>query len=219
MADTDNDGLTNAEEIALGTSISSADSDGDGISDAIEVADGTNPKDSDSDGDGQSDGQEKVAGTDANDAASNFVDSDNDGLSDDYEATLAGEDTGFDIGRIDSLALWLDASNIDGQDNTTMSNGASISIGRTCRAMVMDLMTLRDETSPVFIAGDTPKVDLNNSSMEAYIKTHPSDELTMILSTISKVSVHGIPFFIQTTTHIAMCGLPIMPMAAMEIQA
>ena len=112
-----------------------------------------------------------------------------------------------------------DASNINGLRNAGIANGASISNWKDLSANGQGFNDMRDGNKPVFIAGDTPKVDLNNSSMEAYMNTHPSDELTMILSTISKVSVHGIPFFIQTTTHIAMCGLPIMPMAAMEIQA
>lgn len=42
-ADSDSDGLTNAEEADLGTDPDAADSDGDGFDDATEVADGTNP--------------------------------------------------------------------------------------------------------------------------------------------------------------------------------
>ena len=49
--DSDNDGLSNAEEAALGTNPDAADSDGDGINDAVEVgADAANPNDSDADG-------------------------------------------------------------------------------------------------------------------------------------------------------------------------
>ena len=57
--DTDGDGLSDDEEIALGTSPNTADSDGDGISDGDEVNTfGTDPLDTDSDGDGLSDSDE-----------------------------------------------------------------------------------------------------------------------------------------------------------------
>jgi chitodextrinase len=42
-ADSDGDGLTNTEELALGTSRTNPDTDGDGINDGMEVALGTNP--------------------------------------------------------------------------------------------------------------------------------------------------------------------------------
>ena len=53
--DFDNDGLTNAEEYAAGTSIHDHDSDNDGLMDGHEVALGSNPLLSDTDGDGVSD--------------------------------------------------------------------------------------------------------------------------------------------------------------------
>ncbi|MFK7895178.1 MAG: FG-GAP-like repeat-containing protein [Myxococcota bacterium] len=56
--DDDGDGLTNAAEIAFGSSPFSSDSEGDGVSDADELANGMNPRSSDSDGDGLTDGQE-----------------------------------------------------------------------------------------------------------------------------------------------------------------
>jgi hypothetical protein len=42
--DPDNDGLTTAEEIALGTDPYNSDTDGDGVDDGMEVALGRNPK-------------------------------------------------------------------------------------------------------------------------------------------------------------------------------
>ncbi|MBT7852161.1 MAG: hypothetical protein HN675_02475, partial [Opitutae bacterium] len=66
--DTDNDGLTDAEEEHYhGTNISKADSDGDGLMDGHELSHGTDPNDSDSDSDGFIDGEEFAAGTNATD--------------------------------------------------------------------------------------------------------------------------------------------------------
>ena len=62
--DQDNDGISDKEEIALGTNINNADSDGDGLTDGEEVSLGTNPLNKDSDGDGYSDYDELNADTD-----------------------------------------------------------------------------------------------------------------------------------------------------------
>ena len=65
VEDADNDGLSNAAELALGTSAMSADTDGDGVADAAEVnIHLTSPLRADTDGDGQPDGAELAAGTD-----------------------------------------------------------------------------------------------------------------------------------------------------------
>lgn len=50
--DTDLDGLTDAEEYALGTNPHLADSDGDGWNDLVEITNGTSPTNPDTDGDG-----------------------------------------------------------------------------------------------------------------------------------------------------------------------
>jgi thiol-disulfide isomerase/thioredoxin len=75
--DSDDDGLTNAEEEELGTNPDKADSDGDGIDDADEVDGGTDPTEADSDGDGLEDGDELDLGTDPT-----LADTDTDGISD-----------------------------------------------------------------------------------------------------------------------------------------
>jgi hypothetical protein len=62
--DLDCDGLTDAEERAIGTDPGSWDTDLDGLSDAEEVALGTEPNASDTDGDGLTDGLELDMGTD-----------------------------------------------------------------------------------------------------------------------------------------------------------
>lgn len=109
-ADEDGDGLSNADEVTLGTNPTVADSDGDGLPDADEVnlyttnplntdSDGdgvsdileinthaTNPKSTDSDGDGLSDGAEiNVHGCNPN-----VADSDGDGLNDSVEVNIHG---------------------------------------------------------------------------------------------------------------------------------
>ncbi|NNC88731.1 MAG: hypothetical protein HKN82_09775, partial [Akkermansiaceae bacterium] len=67
--DKDGDGLTDAEEAALGTDECNPDSDGDGLLDGEEVnVTGTDPLNPDSDGDGCDDGSEVAAGTDPLDA-------------------------------------------------------------------------------------------------------------------------------------------------------
>ena len=63
-SDWDGDGLTLAQELALGTDPFNPDTDGDGLSDGYEVAHGTNPLKADTDGDGIPDGVEVFNGTD-----------------------------------------------------------------------------------------------------------------------------------------------------------
>ncbi len=54
--DTDNDGLSDATEAALGTNPDLVDTDGDGLTDLIEVVTRTDPTSIDTDGDGFCDG-------------------------------------------------------------------------------------------------------------------------------------------------------------------
>jgi hypothetical protein len=59
VTDSDSDGLSDYEELLLGTNANKADSDGDGLSDFAEVrTHGSNPLTTDTDGDGYSDGIE-----------------------------------------------------------------------------------------------------------------------------------------------------------------
>jgi serine/threonine protein kinase len=63
LADADNDGLPNVEEVNLGTDPNKADTDGDGLNDGDEVKKyGTNPLDIDTDHDGVNDGTEVAKG-------------------------------------------------------------------------------------------------------------------------------------------------------------
>ena len=62
--DQDRDGISDVNEVALGTDKTKADTDGDGLTDGEEKAIGTNPLVSDTDGDGHSDFAEVNAQTD-----------------------------------------------------------------------------------------------------------------------------------------------------------
>jgi hypothetical protein len=64
LMDSDGDGLTNHEEVQLGTDPDQPDTDGDGLSDGDEVRRGTDPLNPDTDGDGLLDGDEVRRGTD-----------------------------------------------------------------------------------------------------------------------------------------------------------
>ncbi len=68
--DTDGDGILDGAERDAGTSPILADTDNDGVSDNAEAAAGTDPTNADSDGDGASDGEELAFGSDPNSAAS-----------------------------------------------------------------------------------------------------------------------------------------------------
>ncbi len=107
--DTDNDGLTDIEEIAIGSDPENADSDGDGILDGDEVTDPANPQDSDGDGefdvnDPDDDGDGIPTLTEGSedfdgDGKPNYLDLDSDG---DGAADAAEGEIGFlDDGSVD----------------------------------------------------------------------------------------------------------------------
>jgi uncharacterized membrane protein/type II secretory pathway pseudopilin PulG len=78
--DTDGDGLTDTQEVELGTDPENPDSDGDGLLDGDEVQRGSDPTNPDTDGDGIPDGDEVQRGTDPSNP-----DTDEDGVSDGEE--------------------------------------------------------------------------------------------------------------------------------------
>ncbi len=84
--DLDGDGLSDADEKALGTDPEREDTDGDGLTDLEERDAGTDPLAADSDGDRLEDGDEAVEGTDPLEP-----DTDGDGY-DDYAEVLARSD-------------------------------------------------------------------------------------------------------------------------------
>ena len=95
-ADTDGDGVSDARELAAGTSSASADSDGDGLSDAWEIGHGSNPMDPaegglDSDGDRLPDVWENAYWMNPNDPRDAWSDEDGDTLTA-FEEYVAGTD-------------------------------------------------------------------------------------------------------------------------------
>lgn len=90
--DSDNDGIPDDMENALGTDIYSQDSDGDGLPDGYELNNGYNPTGTDTDGNGINDGDEDRDSDGLNEADeysygtnANLADTDNDGRSDGWE--------------------------------------------------------------------------------------------------------------------------------------
>jgi len=124
LHDSDNDGLSDDEEITLGTERYLSDTDGDGISDGEEVGSNpSTPRDSDNDGridaldsDDDNDGLPTIFETQDdmdNDGTPNYLDtdSDNDGITDGVEAGMTERD--IDSDGIDNL---LDVDSTGGQD-------------------------------------------------------------------------------------------------------
>ncbi len=117
--DQDQDGLTDAEEIGLGTDPCNADTDGDGISDGdeLDITIGhnelTDPLDADSDDDGINDGDEVAFGSDPN-----VLDADHDG---DGQSTFDEQACGSDPLDDTSLSTDVDGDGVpacvDADDN------------------------------------------------------------------------------------------------------
>jgi outer membrane protein OmpA-like peptidoglycan-associated protein len=145
-SDPDGDGLTTAEETALGTSPNDADSDDDGLEDGEEVdSRGTDPLDDDTDGDGLNDGAEVlVHRTDPNDD-----DSDNDGLDDGPEVNRHGTDP-----------------NEDDSDNDGLKDGAEVNTHATNPLRRdTDADGLEDKAEIEDIGSDPTKPDTDNDGV------------------------------------------------------
>jgi len=85
--DSDNDGLTDAEEQAVySTDPNDPDSDDDGLSDGLEVQIGSEPLETDTDGDGLNDGAER----NEHNSDPTLADTDSDTLTDDAEVLVHG---------------------------------------------------------------------------------------------------------------------------------
>lgn len=109
------------------------DDDVDGISNEDEIKLGTNPSFKDSDSDGVSDGAELLSGSDPLNATSKPADSDGDGLSDSYEAVLGTDprnpDSDIDLVRDDlEVALGIDPLSND-SDYDGILDGKEVELG------------------------------------------------------------------------------------------
>ena len=103
MVDTDGDGLSDDEELALGTDPLLCDTDGNGYSDG-EEAHGTAGPDGDIDGDGLTNSREDELGTNKR-----LADTDGDGLSDQFEVEWNPASFGLsaeDASRCPALRCW-----------------------------------------------------------------------------------------------------------------
>ena len=116
-SDRDGDGLSDDDELALGTDPDQADSDGDGLADGEEVALGTDPIQADTDGDGLADGEEVALGTDPMQA-----DSDGDGLSDGDEVSQGSDPLQADADGVIAHLSWdAPTTNADGTPLTDLA--------------------------------------------------------------------------------------------------
>lgn len=122
--DTDNDGLTDAQETDIGTDINNPDTDGDGLTDGDEVNNyGTDPLAEDSDEDGLSDGDEVNSyNTDPLKA-----DTDEDGLSDGDEVNEYRTDPTNADSDGDGLNDYEEVMEYETDPNNTDSDGDGIS--------------------------------------------------------------------------------------------
>lgn len=101
--DSDDDGLTNEQELEAGTNPTNPDTDGDGLTDGAEVnTHDTNPTKADTDGGGALDGVEVTQGTDPKNPVDDKVanpslpDQDNDNLTDGAEQVIGTDPTKAD---------------------------------------------------------------------------------------------------------------------------
>jgi uncharacterized protein (TIGR03382 family) len=124
-ADSDGDGLSDGDEVnTYGTDPGQADTDGDGLTDKEEVDAGTAPNLADTDGDGISDGDEVDAGSDPL-----LYDTDGDGISDGDEVDAGTDPTNADSDG-DGLPDGEDAEpNNEDADGDGISDGDEVALG------------------------------------------------------------------------------------------
>jgi MYXO-CTERM domain-containing protein len=122
--DIDGDGLTNTQEVGLGTDPRNPDTDGDGIRDGLEVSGMTDPLKTDTDGDGIPDGVEDAnqnGALDAGETDPRKADSDGDGLPDGTED--ANKNGVVDAGETDPRLADSDADGISDGVEDKNKNG------------------------------------------------------------------------------------------------
>jgi hypothetical protein len=172
--DADNDGLTNAEEISLGTLLDDSDTDNDGLTDGEEVDLGTQPKDSDSDNDYLSDGDEvNVHGTNP---LNN--DSDGDTIADNVEinngldamnAADATEDMDSDgLTNVEEISLTTNVNNAD-TDSDGLSDFDEVNTYAT--SPTRSDTDYDGENDGFEIANSTDPLDANSSTTVSFSHT------------------------------------------------
>jgi len=127
--DCDGDGITDIDELSLGTSMYLLDSDADGLNDDFELSIGGNPTSADSDGDGALDYDEYMVGS-----SLQLNDTDGDGLLDGMEVELGSDPTSIDSDG-DGLDDWnetytyLTSPISSDTDSDGLEDGFEVSVG------------------------------------------------------------------------------------------
>ena len=127
--DPDSDGLTNYQEIIIRlTNPNLADTDNDGVNDGQEVADATNPLIADTDGDELNDGEEKTLGTNPL-----LTDTDGDSYSDSYEVNNDADPKASTSFPTYSLTLTNNGASIGGTfaKSGTLAHGTNATLTAT----------------------------------------------------------------------------------------
>ena len=185
------DGLTTVDDFPLDNS-AATDTDSDGYPDTIfdgftTLADGLTTVDLDDDNDGYSDTIEIAAGTSPIDA-SDFPKVD---LSDSIDAQINAP-SGLDSIESD-LHLWLDANNIDGLNNSTLSNGASITTWQDSSNKNSHAINKSGSQQPVLKMneyGSEATVDLESSYLDVAMTSYTTENIT-IFTVYDKQDVDG----------------------------
>lgn len=143
-ADTDGDGLTDAEERDLGTDPNNADTDGDGLTDGEEVNEyDTDPLEADTDGDGLSDGDE----VNSHNTDPLNEDTDGDGLNDGAEVNEHRTDPNKEDTDGDGLNDGAEVNTHDTDPNKKDTDGDGFADGQEIE---MDTDP-RDASDPAFV--------------------------------------------------------------------
>ena len=207
VSDTDNDGLNDSYEFDLGTDPADRDTDNDGLNDSYELDLGTDPADRDTDGDYLTDGHELDLGTDPFDK-----DTDGDGLWDIAEVNIGTDpfdrDTDGDgLGdHYENDHGPLDPLNID-TDGDGLGDGREVDLGTDPAAMDTDGDGLGDGRE-VDIGTDPLNIDTDGDglgdSREIAIGRNPRvpdvDDTVNYGSLTLFLGIFAIAFFIVTLT-------------------
>ncbi len=222
--DTDQDGLSDAEELALGTNPALADSDGDGLSDGEEVAGGTSPQARDSDGDGVDDDEDpaptvpgETDGEPGDESDGDQVDGDgdnpedevpddtDDGMVDEIEPNdTFAEATPAGLGEAESLTLVgtiASRRDVDVFDLGTLSPGDRLTVEVTQANSAFDsLVSVFDEEGELFVWNDDRDLDtleLNSFAEEVIRHESSSYFLAVTHSTFSTFSIRPSNYAVQ----------------------